>query len=102
MTAPLTAIPLPATVDATLALLTGQNYVAERRLATAVFLALKLRRPLFLEGEAGVGKTEIAKVLAAGLGKPLVRLQCYEGLDIGAALYERNLSPQNDEERHVS
>jgi len=94
MTAPLTAIPLPATVDATLALLTGQNYVAERRLATAVFLALKLRRPLFLEGEAGVGKTEIAKVLAAGLGKPLVRLQCYEGLDIGAAVYEWNYPRQ--------
>jgi len=94
MTAPLTAIPLPATVDATLALLTAQDYVAERRLATAVFLALKLRRPLFLEGEAGVGKTEIAKVLAAGLGKPLVRLQCYEGLDIGAAVYEWNYPRQ--------
>src|SRR5664279_87784 len=81
-------IPLPATVDATLDLLTSQNYVAERRLATAVFLALKLKRPLFREGEAGVGKTESAKVLAAGLGKPLVRLQCYEGLDTGSAVYE--------------
>ena len=89
-----TAVPLPATVDATLALLTAQDYVAERRLATAVFLALKLRRPLFLEGEAGVGKTEIAKVLAAGLGKPLVRLQCYEGLDTGAAVYEWNYPRQ--------
>ena len=87
-------IPLPATVDATLDLLTSQNYVAERRLATAVFLALKLKRPLFLEGEAGVGKTEIAKVLAAGLGKPLVRLQCYEGLDTAAAVYEWNYPRQ--------
>jgi MoxR-like ATPase len=94
MTAPQTAIPLPATVDATLALLTAQDYVAERRLATAVFLALKLKRPLFLEGEAGVGKTEIAKVLAAGLGKSLVRLQCYEGLDTGAAVYEWNYPRQ--------
>ena len=94
MTAPPTAIPLPATVDATLALLTAQDYVAERRLATAVFLALKLKRPLFLEGEAGVGKTEIAKVLAAGLGKPLVRLQCYEGLDTGSAVYEWNYPRQ--------
>jgi MoxR-like ATPase len=84
----------PATVDATLELLTGQDYVAERRLATAVFLALKLRRPLFLEGEAGVGKTEIAKVLSAGLGKPLVRLQCYEGLDTAAAVYEWNYPRQ--------
>jgi MoxR-like ATPase len=94
MTAPQTAIPLPATVDATLALLTAQDYVAERRLATAVFLALKLKRPLFLEGEAGVGKTEIAKVLAAGLGKSLVRLQCYEGLDTAAAVYEWNYPRQ--------
>ncbi len=85
---------LPATVDAAVDLLTAQDYVAERRLATAVFLALKLRRPLFLEGEAGVGKTEIAKVLAAGLGKPLVRLQCYEGLDTAAAVYEWNYPRQ--------
>jgi MoxR-like ATPase len=91
---PMTAIPLPANVDATLALLTAQDYVAERRLATAVFLALKLQRPLFLEGEAGVGKTEIAKVLAAGLGKPLVRLQCYEGLDTSSAVYEWNYPRQ--------
>jgi MoxR-like ATPase len=86
--------PLPASVDATLALLTAHDYVAERRLATAVFLALKLRRPLFLEGEAGVGKTEIAKVLAAGLARPLVRLQCYEGLDTAAAVYEWNYPRQ--------
>jgi MoxR-like ATPase len=87
-------IALPATVDATLDLLTAHDYVADRRLATAVFLALKLQRPLFLEGEAGVGKTEIAKVLAAGLGKPLVRLQCYEGLDTAAAVYEWNYPRQ--------
>jgi MoxR-like ATPase len=85
---------VPASVDATAALLEGQNYVADRRLATAVFLALKLRRPLFLEGEAGVGKTEIAKVLAAGLGRRLVRLQCYEGLDTAAAVYEWNYPRQ--------
>jgi len=75
-------------------LLTAQDYVADRRLATAVFLALKLQRPLFLEGEAGVGKTEIAKVLAAGLGRPLVRLQCYEGLDTASAVYEWNYPRQ--------
>jgi len=91
MTPPL---PHPADVDATLALLNGQDYVADRRLATAVFLALKLKRPLFLEGEAGVGKTEIAKVLAAGLGRKLVRLQCYEGLDTAAAVYEWNYPRQ--------
>ena len=85
---------LPATVDATLELLEQQGYVAERRLATAAFLALKLKRPLFLEGEAGVGKTEIAKVLAAGLTRPLVRLQCYEGLDTAAAVYEWNYPRQ--------
>ena len=94
MTSPAASVPLPATVDATLDLLSKQDYVAERRLATAVFLALKLGRPLFLEGEAGVGKTEIAKVLAAGLGKPLVRLQCYEGLDTAAAVYEWNYPRQ--------
>lgn len=91
-----TAMPsaTPASVDATLDLLTAHDYVADRRLATAVFLALKLPRPLFLEGEAGVGKTEIAKVLAAGLGKPLVRLQCYEGLDTASAVYEWNYPRQ--------
>jgi MoxR-like ATPase len=68
--------------------------VADRSLATAVFLALKLRRPLFLEGEAGVGKTEIAKVLADALGRDLIRLQCYEGLDVGSAVYEWNYARQ--------
>jgi MoxR-like ATPase len=92
MPAPLSV--LPASVDATLELLTANDYVADRRLATAVFLALKLQRPLFLEGEAGVGKTEIAKVLAAGLGRPLVRLQCYEGLDTSSAVYEWNYPRQ--------
>jgi MoxR-like ATPase len=85
---------LPQSVDATLTLLEQQDYVAERRLGTAVFLALKLSRPLFLEGEAGVGKTEIAKVLAGGLERPLVRLQCYEGLDTAAAVYEWNYPRQ--------
>ena len=86
--------PLPASVDATAALLAGQSYVADRSLATAVFLALKLGRPLFLEGEAGVGKTEIAKVLASGLGRRLIRLQCYEGLDVASAVYEWNYARQ--------
>ncbi len=85
---------LPKSIDDTLALLARADYVAERSLATAVFLALKMGRPLFLEGEAGVGKTEIAKVLAAGLGRTLVRLQCYEGLDIASAVYEWNYSRQ--------
>jgi len=85
---------IPDSVDATLDLLEANDYVAERRLATAVFLALKLSRPLFLEGEAGVGKTQIAKVLAAGLSRPLVRLQCYEGLDVAAAVYEWNYPRQ--------
>ena len=74
--------------------LSGQNYVCERSLATAIFLALKLQRPLFLEGEAGVGKTEIAKVLSALLDRPLIRLQCYEGLDVNSAVYEWNYSQQ--------
>jgi MoxR-like ATPase len=86
--------PVPPSVEATLALLHGQNYVADRSLATAIYLALKLRRPLFLEGEAGTGKTEIAKVLAAGLGRHLIRLQCYEGLDIASAVYEWNYARQ--------
>jgi MoxR-like ATPase len=85
---------LPDSVDATAKLLDGQSYVADRRLATAVYLGLKLKRPLFLEGEAGVGKTEIAKVLASGLDRRLVRLQCYEGLDIGSAVYEWNYPRQ--------
>jgi len=86
--------PLPASVDETARLLDEQAYIADRRLATAVFLALKLTRPLFLEGEAGVGKTEIAKVLARGLRRKLVRLQCYEGLDTASAVYEWNYPRQ--------
>ncbi len=84
----------PTSIDATEQLLASHDYVADRQLATAVFLALKLQRPLFLEGEPGTGKTEIAKVLAAGLGAELIRLQCYEGLDIGAAAYEWNHARQ--------
>jgi MoxR-like ATPase len=71
-----------------------QDYVADRSLATSIYLALKLRKPLFLEGEAGVGKTEIAKVLATMLGRSLIRLQCYEGLDVNTAVYEWNYSRQ--------
>ena len=85
---------LPASIDATAALLAAHDYVAERPLATAVFLALRLQRPLFLEGEPGTGKTEIAKVLAAGLNAELIRLQCYEGLDVNAAAYEWNYARQ--------
>ncbi|WP_342361596.1 MoxR family ATPase [Terrarubrum flagellatum] len=84
----------PASIDATLDLLTKGSYVADRSLATVLFLALKMGRPLFLEGEAGVGKTEIAKVLASTLGRKLIRLQCYEGLDAAAALYEWNYAGQ--------
>jgi len=86
--------PLPDSVDATATLLAGGDYVADRSLAVAVFLALKLNRPLFLEGEAGVGKTEIAKVLATTLGRTLIRLQCYEGLDVASAVYEWNYARQ--------
>ncbi len=86
--------PLPATVEDAVALLEAGDYVADRSLATAVLLSLKLHRPLFLEGEAGVGKTEIAKVLAAALGRRLIRLQCYEGLDVSAAVYEWNYPRQ--------
>jgi MoxR-like ATPase len=85
---------LPKSIDDTLALLRAQDYVAERSLATALFLALKMERPLFLEGEAGVGKTEVAKVVARALGRDLVRLQCYEGLDIASAVYEWNYQRQ--------
>ena len=85
---------LPRTVAETLALLAGGRYVADVSLGTALFLALKLERPILLEGEAGVGKTEIANVLASALGRPLIRLQCYEGLDSSAALYEWNYSRQ--------
>ncbi len=85
---------LPQSVDQTEALLASGQYVADRSLATAAFLALTLRRPLFLEGEAGVGKTEIAKVLASTLGRRLLRLQCYEGLDVASAVYEWNYARQ--------
>ena len=86
--------PLPETIETTLDLLADGKYVADRSLATALFLALKLGRPLFLEGEAGVGKTEIAKVLSNTLGRRLIRLQCYEGLDVSSAVYEWNYSRQ--------
>ena len=85
---------LPASVDETVSRLARGDYVAERSLATAVFLTLKLRRPLFLEGEAGVGKTEVARVLAGALGRRLIRLQCYEGLDVASAVYEWNYPRQ--------
>src|SRR5438105_5211673 len=85
---------LPDRVDAVVALLERHDYFADRRLATSVFLALKMRRPLFLEGEAGVGKTEIAKVLSLALGRKLIRLQCYEGLDVASAVYEWNSAAQ--------
>ena len=85
---------LPDSIDATLDLLATANYLADRSLATVLFLALKMGRPLFLEGEAGVGKTEIAKVLASTLGRRLIRLQCYEGLDVSAAVYEWNYAAQ--------
>ena len=86
--------PLPGSIDETLALLQAQGYVADRPLATVLFLALRMKRPLLLEGEAGTGKTEIAKVLAAGLGRRLIRLQCYEGLDLSSAVYEWNYAGQ--------
>lgn len=86
--------PLPTTIDDTAELLRRGGYIADRALATSLFLALKLRRPLFLEGEAGVGKTEVAKVLAAALGRDLVRLQCYEGLDVASAVYDWNYPRQ--------
>jgi MoxR-like ATPase len=85
---------LPASIETTLALLSENNYVADRSLATVVFLALRMGRPLFLEGEAGVGKTEIANVLARALKRRLIRLQCYEGLDVASALYEWNYAAQ--------
>ncbi len=86
--------PLPSSVDAALDLLAAGDYVADRSLATAIFLSLRLGRPLFLEGEAGVGKTEVAKVLARTLGRRLLRLQCYEGLDLASAAYEWDYSRQ--------
>ena len=86
--------PLPKSIDETQQLLTSADYVSDRSLATALFLALAMKRPLFLEGEAGVGKTEIAKVISQALGRELIRLQCYEGLDIAQAAYEWNYSRQ--------
>jgi MoxR-like ATPase len=88
------AAPIPGSIDETLALLRKADYVGERSLATVLFLSLRLGRPLFLEGEAGVGKTEIAKVLATTLGRRLIRLQCYEGLDVASAVYEWNYAAQ--------
>jgi MoxR-like ATPase len=89
-----TTPPLPASIDATLELLAKANYLADRPLATVLFLALRMGRPIFLEGEAGVGKTEIGKVLAATLRRRLIRLQCYEGLDVASAVYEWNYAAQ--------
>src|SRR5260370_320889 len=85
---------LPNSIDETLALLASAHYLADRSLATVLFLALRMGRPIFLEGEAGVGKTEIAKVLSATLGRRLIRLQCYEGLDVAGAVYEWNYAGQ--------
>src|SRR5688500_18161244 len=85
---------LPTSIDETLSLLSRAGYIADRALATVLFLALRMGRPLFLEGEAGVGKTEIAKVLARSLDRRLIRLQCYEGLDVASAVYEWNYPRQ--------
>jgi MoxR-like ATPase len=85
---------VPQSIDDTMAMLAGADYVADRSLATVLFLSLRMKRPLFLEGEAGVGKTEIAKVLASALGRRLIRLQCYEGLDVSSAVYEWNYAAQ--------
>ena len=87
-------IALPPSIDAMEALLAQGDYVADRALSTVLFLALKMGRPILLEGEAGVGKTEIAKVLAKTLGRKLIRLQCYEGLDVSSAVYEWNYAAQ--------
>ena len=85
---------LPGSIDDTMSLLTEADYVCDRSLATVTYLSMKMGRPMFLEGEAGVGKTEIAKVLAETLNRPLVRLQCYEGLDTASAVYEWNYARQ--------
>lgn len=85
---------VPQSIEETMDLLRGADYVADRALATVLFLSLKMKRPLFLEGEAGVGKTEVAKVLASALGRRLIRLQCYEGLDVSSAVYEWNYAAQ--------
>ena len=91
---PASARAVPTSIDDTLKLLGEADYLADRSLATVLFLALRMGRPLFLEGEAGVGKTEIAKVLSQTLGRRLIRLQCYEGLDVAAAVYEWNYAEQ--------
>jgi MoxR-like ATPase len=88
------AHPVPGSIEETQSLLAGGGYIAGRDTATVLFLALKLKRPLFVEGEPGTGKTEIAKVLSATLGRPLIRLQCYEGLDQSSAVYEWNYAAQ--------
>jgi len=85
---------LPKSIDDTLSLLRANDYICDRALATLTYLSLTLNRPIFLEGEAGVGKTELAKTLAAGLGRDLIRLQCYEGLDASTAVYEWNFAAQ--------
>ena len=85
---------IPADIPSTVELLSTSNYIAERSLATSVFLSLNLKRPLLLEGEAGVGKTEVAKVLADAMDRPFIRLQCYEGLDVSSAVYEWDYSRQ--------
>src|SRR3979411_2028134 len=90
----MSASALPKSVDGMLELLTSRGYLAERSLATVTYLSLRMGRPLFLEGEAGVGKTEIAKVLSVALGRKLIRLQCYEGLDVASAVYEWNSAAQ--------
>jgi MoxR-like ATPase len=90
----MTLTPLPNSIEATLSLLAKADYIADRSLATVLYLSLRMGRPLFLEGEAGVGKTEIARVLSKALGRRLIRLQCYEGLDVSAAVYEWNYGAQ--------
>src|ERR1700743_2648385 len=90
----MTAKSVPASIDGTVDLLAKADYLADRSLGPVLFLALRMGRPIFLEGEAGVGKSEIAKVLSSTLGRRLIRLQCYEGLDIAAAVYEWNYAAQ--------
>src|ERR1700735_2602557 len=99
MNVPTTPRALPASIAASVDLLAGAPYLSDRSLGTVLYLALKMGRPLFLEGEAGVGKTEIAKVLSQTLGRRLIRLQCYEGLDVAAAVYEWDYPRQRIELR---
>ena len=89
-----TTVEMPASIDDVQKILREQHYISDRSLAVPIFLSLKLQRPLFLEGEAGVGKTEIARALAAALDTELIHLQCYEGLDINHAVYEWNHARQ--------